>query len=150
MRVLALSVLYLFYWPPFFFGSSLYRKYYRTSQYLCGRQSCQSMEEELLGCHVTTFPHEKIYTDSNRQQLMAQLFVGSIDKPSLCFTMMAAKSIFFTSLYSLVLYTALSICTKQGQSSPIKESTRHVQFEFPRTVTVSYSTRHRNSANDSK
>ena len=36
------------------------------------------------------------------------------------------------------------------QSSPIKEGTRHVQFEFPRTATVSYSTRHRNSANDSK
>ena len=36
------------------------------------------------------------------------------------------------------------------QSSPIKEGTRHVQFKFPRTATVSYSTRHRNSANDSK
>ena len=33
MRVLALLVLYLFYWPPFFFGPSLYRKYYRTSRY---------------------------------------------------------------------------------------------------------------------
>ena len=33
MRVLALSVLYLFYWPPFFSGSSVYRKYYRTSLY---------------------------------------------------------------------------------------------------------------------
>ena len=30
------------------------------------------------------------------------------------------------------------------QSSHSKEGTRHVQFEFPRTATVSYSTRHRN------
>ena len=36
------------------------------------------------------------------------------------------------------------------QSSPIKEGTRHIRFEFPRTATVSYSTHHRNSANDSK
>ena len=34
VRVLALSVLYLFYWPPFFSGPSLYRKYYRTSRYI--------------------------------------------------------------------------------------------------------------------
>ena len=32
------------------------------------------------------------------------------------------------------------------QSSPIKEGTRHVRFEFPRTAMVSYSTRHRNLA----
>ena len=32
----------------------------------------------------------------------------------------------------------------------IKKDTRHVQLEFQGTATVSYSTRHRNSTNDSK
>ena len=32
----------------------------------------------------------------------------------------------------------------------IKKDTRHVGLEFPRTATLSYSTHHRNSANDSK
>ena len=36
------------------------------------------------------------------------------------------------------------------QSSPIKEGTRYLRFKFTRTATVSYSTCHRNSANDSK
>ena len=77
--------------------------------------SCRSVEEELLGCQVSTVPHERRFIHSI-QQLMVQLFLGSVDKPSLCFTMMAAKS---TSLYSLdtkglVVYTALSICTKTG------------------------------------
>ena len=40
--------------------------------------------------------------------------------------------------------------TRTQIAPPIKEGTRHVQFEFPRTATVSYSTHHRNSANDSK
>ena len=32
----------------------------------------------------------------------------------------------------------------------IKKDTRHVRLEFQGTATVSYSTRHRNSTNDSK
>ena len=63
--------------------------------------------------------HKRRFIYSIRQQSMAHLFVGGVDKPSLCFAMMAAKSIFLTSLYSLVLLYILCylFAQKQGQGS---------------------------------
>ena len=52
---------------------------------------------------------------------------------------------------------ATELTQKRLQSAPsilitfhIKKDTRHVRHEFQGTTTVSYSTRHRNSTNDSK
>ena len=59
------------------------------------------MEEEVLGCQVSTIPHERIFINSIRRQSMAQLFVSGVDKSSCCFTMMATKCIFLTSVFAL-------------------------------------------------
>ena len=59
------------------------------------------MEEELLGCQVSTIPHERRFIDSVRHQSMAQLFVSGIDKSSCCFAKMAAIYIFLTSVFAL-------------------------------------------------
>ena len=72
---------------------------------------------ELHGCQVSTIPHERRFIDSIRNQSLAQLFVGGVDKPSGCFAIMVAKTTYFAALYSLdtkglAVYTALSICTK--------------------------------------
>ena len=103
MRVLALLVLYLFYWPPFFFGPSLYRKYYRTSRLL-----------------LLLFFFFLIRCNSQTTQA--------------------------TELTQKRLQIAPSILI----TFHIKKDTRHVRLEFQGTATVSCSTRHRNSTNDSK
>ena len=60
------------------------------------------MEEEVLGCQVSTIPHERRFINSIRHQSMAQLFVSSVDKSSCCFAKMAAKCIFLTSVFTLL------------------------------------------------
>ena len=56
----------------------------------------------MLGCQVSTIPHERRFINSIRHQSMAQLFVSGVDKSSCCFAKMAAKCIFLTSVFALL------------------------------------------------
>ena len=56
----------------------------------------------MLGCQVSTIPHERGCINSIRHQSMAQLFMSGVDKSSCYFAKMAAKSIFLTSVFALL------------------------------------------------
>ena len=60
------------------------------------------MAEKVLGCQVSTIPHERRFINSIRHQSMAQLFVSGVDKSSCCFAKMATKCIFLTSVFVLL------------------------------------------------
>ena len=155
MRVLALSVLYLFYWPPFFGGSALYRKYYRTSQYIC---MGEVPKLRIVFLRLTQLAIQCISGACSCCHLKLPL---TMLHPLTC----SALSPGLTLLCDFFIYIVciqycffwLWFCSCKHCSS-IKNSltprtykgTRHVRLEFPKTATVSYSTRHRNSANDSK
>ena len=64
---------------------------------------------------------------------------------------------YYYSSFAVTHKQATELTQKRLQIAPpilitfhIKKDTRHVQLEFQETATVSYSTRHRNSTNDSK
>ena len=56
----------------------------------------------MLGCQVSTIPHERRFINSIRHQSMSQLFASGVDKSSCCFVMMAAKCIFLMSVFGLL------------------------------------------------
>ena len=102
------------------------------------------------------------YAQNTLQRLAHLRPEGERDGPKLP----DCSPVFFIILLLLLLFfvrcnsqttQATELTQKRLQSAPsilitfhIKKDTRHVRHEFQGTTTVSYSTRHRNSTNDSK